>query len=114
VPSQEPTGRPKPSDACCPTCASSTGTSAALLRSATERFAVFMIEEIMETIYSCGRCKTKPILLILFNGLQNQAYEAGITRKAHIFAYISKVPARAGSMQSAPKMWNAVSPAASK
>jgi hypothetical protein len=33
--------RLKPSDACCPTCASSTGTTAALLRSATEQFAVF-------------------------------------------------------------------------
>ena len=32
-----------------------------LLCSATERFAVFMIERIMETIYSCAICKTKPI-----------------------------------------------------
>jgi hypothetical protein len=38
-----------------------------------------MIEEIFETIYSCGKCKTKPILLILSNCLQDQAYEAGIT-----------------------------------
>ena len=39
------TGRLKPSDACCPNCASWTDTSAALLRSESERFAVFMVEE---------------------------------------------------------------------
>jgi len=37
------------SDACCPNCASWTDTSAARLRSASERFVVFMVEEALET-----------------------------------------------------------------
>ena len=42
-----------------------------------------MIEEVLETIYSCGKCKTKPVFLILPNGLQNQAYERGSHEGAH-------------------------------
>src|SRR5262249_36495105 len=42
-----------------------------------------MIEEVLETIYSCGKCKTKPIFLILPNGLQNQAYERGSHEGTH-------------------------------
>jgi hypothetical protein len=51
-----------------------------------------MIEEILEAIYSCGKCKTKPILPILSNGLQNQAYEAGITRRRTFSHTLAKCP----------------------
>src|SRR6516162_7827653 len=51
------TDRLKPSDASCRNCATWTDTSAALLRSASERFAVFMVEENLGTIYSCTPAK---------------------------------------------------------
>ena len=46
---KNPTDPLKPSDGCCQTCASWTDTSAALLRSETERFAGLMVEEIQMT-----------------------------------------------------------------
>jgi len=48
------TDRQKPSDACCQNCASWTDTSAALLRSESERFSVFQVEYNMTTICSCA------------------------------------------------------------
>ena len=46
-----------PSDGCCQNCASWTATSAALLRSESERFAIFMTEENLGTIFSCITAK---------------------------------------------------------
>src|SRR6516162_3622851 len=51
------TDRLKPSDGCCQNCASWTAPSAALLRSESERFATFMIEENLGTIFSCITAK---------------------------------------------------------
>jgi hypothetical protein len=52
----------KLSDAYCQTCASWTDTSVALLRSETERFAAFMVEEIRQAIYSCKPAKRSQFL----------------------------------------------------
>jgi len=56
------TDRQKPSDGCCPNCASWTDTSVALLRSETERFAGLLVEEIRWTICNCSSAKRSQFL----------------------------------------------------
>jgi len=49
-----------PSDGCCQNCASWTDTSAALLRSGTERFSTSLIEQNILTIQSCDIRQNEP------------------------------------------------------
>src|SRR5262249_62363344 len=57
------TDRLKPSDGCCQNCVSWTDTSAAQLRSESERFSTFVIEQNTETIPTCVVWQNEPNFL---------------------------------------------------
>src|SRR5262249_1381937 len=97
---KSPTARLKPSDACCQNCASWTDTSAALLRSASERFAVFTIEEILRTIYSCTSAKLSQFLSIYAMACKTRLsagpHRARVSKNAFSRRLLQSQPALAG------------------